>query len=165
MSPCFQQRISKIPSAYPARALGLGHAILPSLDSIDGPSLILLGDTIITDQFSSIRNFKPSTASKKLVAAFIETGIPCAGIYSVPKNQVSNYGAVELTNNKISQIVEKPEINEAPSDKVLCGRYVFSAEAKQLLTETYPVTQLVNSRPLNYRNIGWLTWFTCRRFI
>ena len=121
--------------------LGLGHAILQSLDSIDGPSLILLGDNIITDQFSSIRNFKPSTASKKLVAAFIETGIPCAGIYSVPKNQVSNYGAVELTDNKISQIVEKPDINETPSNKVLCGRYVFSAEAKQLLTETYPVTQ------------------------
>lgn len=121
--------------------LGLGHAILQSLDSIDGPCLILLGDNIITDQFSSIRNFKPSTASKKLVMAFIDNGIPCAGIYTVSDNEVCNYGVVELKNSKISQIVEKPSAEDAPSNKVLCGRYVFSEDAKRLLTDTYPVAE------------------------
>tara|TARA_B100000965_G_scaffold406637_2_gene446785 strand:+ start:13566 stop:14429 length:864 start_codon:yes stop_codon:yes gene_type:complete len=121
--------------------LGLGNAILQSLDHIEGPYLVLLGDNIITDNFSSVQDFQASNASSRLVSAFNKTGLPCAAIYSVPKSEVSNYGVIELNGDKISQIIEKPAIENAPSNKVLCGRYIFTKDSKDLLTSTYPVSE------------------------
>ena len=46
---------------------------------------------------------------------------------------------IELEGQKISQIVEKPDIDDAPSNKVLCGRYIFTIDSKNLLLEEYPV--------------------------
>ena len=121
--------------------LGLGHAILQSLDEIQGAYVVLLGDNIITDNFSSVRDFTASSASKKLVSTFSKTGLPCAGVYSVPNSDVSNYGVIELEGQKITQIVEKPDIDDAPSNKVLCGRYIFTADSKDLLLEKFPVDE------------------------
>ena len=121
--------------------LGLGHAILQSLDEIDGPYLVLLGDNIITDKFSSVKNFTPSNASCELISAFNKTGLPCAAIYSVPRTEVSNYGVIELDGDKISQIIEKPAIDDAPSNKVLCGRYIFTKDSKELLISKFPVSK------------------------
>ena len=121
--------------------LGLGHAILQSLDEIQGAYLVLLGDNIITDNFSSVREFTASNASRKLVSTFNQTGLPCAGVYSVPDSDVSNYGVIQLEGQKITQIVEKPDIDDAPSNKVLCGRYIFTADSKDLLLEKFPVDE------------------------
>ena len=121
--------------------LGLGHAILQSLDEIDGPYLVLLGDNIITDKFSSVQNFVPSNASCELISAFHQTGLPCAAIYSVPQNEVSNYGVIELNGEKISEIIEKPAIKDAPSNKVLCGRYLFTQDSRELLASKFPVSE------------------------
>ena len=121
--------------------LGLGHAILQSLGEIDGPYLVLLGDNIITDKFSSVQNFVPSNASCELISAFHQTGLPCAAIYSVPQNEVSNYGVIELNGEKISQIIEKPAIKDAPSNKVLCGRYLFTLDSRELLASKFPVSE------------------------
>ena len=121
--------------------LGLGHAILQSLGEIDGPYLVLLGDNIITDKFSSVQNFVPSNASCELISAFQQTGLPCAAIYSVPQNEVSNYGVIELNGEKISQIIEKPAIKDAPSNKVLCGRYLFTQDSRELLASKFPVSE------------------------
>lgn len=121
--------------------LGLGHAILQSLGHIDGAYLVLLGDNIITDKFSSVKKFEPSNASRELISVFNKTGLPCAGIYSVSREEVSNYGVIELDGEKISQIIEKPNIDDAPSDKVLCGRYVFTSDSKDLLMTKFPVSQ------------------------
>ena len=119
--------------------LGLGHAILQSLESIQGPFLVLLGDNILCTDFSGIKDFKPSIASKRLVSNFVKTNLPCAGIFSVPENEISNYGVVKLDDGKIVQIVEKPDTKDAPSDKVLCGRYIFTQDAKDLLENKFTV--------------------------
>ncbi len=124
-----------------AEPLGLGHAILQSLDDVNGPYLVLLGDNIITNKFSSINNFEPSDASRKLVSTFEQTGLPCAAIYSVADNEVSNYGVVELIGERISQVIEKPTPNQAPSNKVLCGRYLFTEDSKALLRQEYSVAK------------------------
>ena len=119
--------------------LGLGHALMQSLSAISGPFIILLGDNIITREFSSITNFKASDASKKLVMAYEKHSLPCAGIYSLPKSEVVNYGVVKLDNGQITQVVEKPNPSEAPSNKVLCGRYIFAADSRDLLTNVFSV--------------------------
>ena len=102
---------------------------------------MLLGDNIITDKFSSVQDFQASNASSRLVSAFNKTGLPCAAIYSVPESEVRNYGVIELNGDKISQIIEKPSVENAPSNKVLCGRYIFTKDSKELLTSTYPVSE------------------------
>ncbi len=51
---------------------------------------------------------------------------------------MSNYGVVRLDGQRIVEIVEKPAADDAPSNLVLCGRYVFTADASGLL-EKYDV--------------------------
>ena len=119
--------------------LGLGHALMQCLSTISGPFIVLLGDNIITREFSSITNFKASDASKKLVMAYEEFSLPCAGIYSLPESEVVNYGIVKLDNNRITEVVEKPNQSAAPSNKALCGRYIFAADSQDLLTNVFSV--------------------------
>ena len=134
--------------------LGLGHAILQSLDSINGPCLILLGDNIITDNFSSINSFQPSTASRKLISSYMATSLPCAGIYSIARNEVSSYGVIELDGDKITNIVEKPDLENAPSNKVLVGGISLQLMPKNCFLKPFQFVFMENFRLLSYRNIG-----------
>ena len=48
---------------------------------------------------------------------------------------------VSLSGDKIVSIVEKPKIEAAPSNFVLCGRYIFTEDTKNLLENIFPVEQ------------------------
>ena len=119
--------------------LGLGHALMQSLNSINGPFLVLLGDNILLNNFNGINDYKPSDASKKLVEQFTKTGLPCAGLCAVSQDEVSNYGVVRILDGKIIDIVEKPKSSEAPSNLVLCGRYIFTSDSQDLLENRFTV--------------------------
>lgn len=118
--------------------LGLGNAIQSALHAINGPFLVLLGDNLLIDTHATLDNFVPSNASATLVAAFEQHGRPCAALLPVEADEVCNYGVVRLEGSKIVEIVEKPPVNDAPSNLVLCGRYVFTSDASALL-EKYNV--------------------------
>ena len=64
-----------------------------------------------------------------------------AGIYTVPDEELSKYGVVSLSDDKIVSIVEKPNLEDAPSNYVLCGRYIFTEDAKNLLENTFSVEE------------------------
>jgi UTP--glucose-1-phosphate uridylyltransferase len=113
--------------------LGLGNAIECALDGIDGPFLVLLGDNILLDQHTSPNAFSPSKACKKLVESFEKHGLPCVGLLAVHPDEVSNYGVVRQEGARILEICEKPLPEDAPSNLVLCGRYLFTSDAKSLL--------------------------------
>jgi len=119
--------------------LGLGDAISCALNDIEGPFLVLLGDNVIIDNHSSTKDFIPSNASKLLVECFQENNLPCGAILPVNDEEVSNYGVVELEGNFVRNVVEKPKLEDAPSNLVLCGRYVFTHDAKDLLRTVYTV--------------------------
>ena len=127
--------------------LGLGNAIECALDEIDGPFLVLLGDNILLDQHTSPNAFSPSLASKKLVESFGKNGLPCVGLMAVHSDEVSNYGVVRQEGARILEICEKPLPEDAPSNLVLCGRYLFTSDAKSLLqqydVETYGELQSI----------------------
>ncbi len=127
--------------------LGLGNAIECALDEIDGPFLVLLGDNILLDQHTSPNAFSPSLASKKLVESFGKNGLPCVGLMAVHPDEVSNYGVVRQEGARILEICEKPLPEDAPSNLVLCGRYLFTSDAKSLLqqydVETYGELQSI----------------------
>lgn len=113
--------------------LGLGNAIQSALHAISGPFLVLLGDNLLVDQHSTPASFLPSRASSDLVASFEQHGRPCAALMPVEPDEVSNYGVVRIEDSKIVEIVEKPAKENAPSNLVLCGRYVFTADTSDLL--------------------------------
>ena len=113
-------------------ARGFGDALSCALDSINGPFMVLLGDNILLDSFHDLGNYIPSNASKLLVEEFEKTSLPCVGLSSVEDPE--NYGVVAMEGNLVKKIVEKPNREDAPSNLVLCGRYVFTEDTKDLLS-------------------------------
>ena len=111
---------------------GFGDALSCALHAIDGPFMVLLGDNILLDSFNSTSNYIPSSASKKLVEAYLRTGLPCVGLAAV--NDPENYGVVSMDAELVKDIIEKPVREDAPSNLVLCGRYVFTSDTSKLLS-------------------------------
>ena len=111
---------------------GFGDALSCALHAIDGPFMVLLGDNILLDSFNSTSNYIPSSASKKLVEAYLRTGLPCVGLAAV--NDPENYGVVSMDGELVKDIIEKPRREDAPSNLVLCGRYVFTSDTSKLLS-------------------------------
>ena len=107
-------------------ALGLGHAILCAEPVIgDAPFAVLLPDDLMAGLA------KPTS---DLVKRFETTGRPSISVLSVSDEAVEKYGIIkpcgEISDQLIpfSAIVEKPEIELAPSNFASVGRYVFTAE-------------------------------------
>ena len=112
---------------------GFGDALSCALDSISGPFMVLLGDNILLDSYSSVSNYNPSNASKILVEAYGKTSLPCVGLAAVEDPE--NYGVVSMEGQLVKEIVEKPNRNDAPSNLVLCGRYLFTEDTANLLSK------------------------------
>lgn len=124
-------------------ALGLAHAIRCAAPVVEGePFAILLPDVLIDEYISD--PYKDNLA--EMVKNFEATGISQVMVECVPHELVSNFGVIDLgPNNKnlqpgqtapIKNLVEKPKIEEAPSNLAIVGRYVLSAEIWPLFKET-----------------------------
>lgn len=114
---------------------GLGHAILCAKSFIgDEPFAILLGDDVVVNKTS-----KP--ALQQLIEAYEQTKASIVGVQTVPKKDVSKYGIVEPSSShpakgrlvKLTNMVEKPKMEEAPSQMAVLGRYVLTPEIFDLL--------------------------------
>ena len=117
------------------QALGLANAISTATASINGPFLVLLGDNLLMDNHTTASDYIASNASIELVSCYTENNLPCAGIISVEDDEVCNYGVVEMAGQRIISIVEKPDKADAPSNLVLCGRYIFTEDFSDLLNQ------------------------------
>ncbi|MAT48466.1 MAG: hypothetical protein CMA27_01390 [Euryarchaeota archaeon] len=121
--------------------LGFANAISYALDSIEGPFLVLLGDNILMKQHvppTENLNVARSNASLKLVEKFNQNSRPVVGLHQVSNDELNSFGVVKKSKGKVVEIIEKPTIEEAPSNSVLCGRYLFTEDFKDLLLK-YPV--------------------------
>ena len=109
--------------------LGFANAISYALNEISGPFLVLLGDNIlINEHLPPTTNKSRSNASLNLIKKFNENKRPVVGLHKVDKEELSSFGVVKKINGKITEIIEKPSIENAPSDSVLCGRYLFTED-------------------------------------
>ncbi len=121
---------------------GVADAISSSIESIKGPFLVLLGDMLVVEEHLGPLHSGPSyasSASSKLVSMFSRSGLPVVGVCPVEGEEISDYGVVEISNEKVKCIVEKPDIESAPSEYVLCGRYIFPDNTKEVM-EMYPLS-------------------------
>ena len=124
-------------------SLGVADAISCALSDIEGPFLVLLGDNLVMDGHPSpIQSGvgHASTASLKLVESFQETGLATVGVIKMDEKELSKYGVVDINGSSITKIVEKPAFEDAPSEYILCGRYLFPETTKKAL-ERYPVKE------------------------
>ena len=115
--------------------LGLGHAILKAKPFIgDEPFVIALGDDIV---YNSER-----PVAKQLIENYEKYGVSIVGCQEVALEDVSKYGVVKPTENldentvAISDFVEKPSKEEAPSRLACLGRYLLDGKIFNYLEET-----------------------------
>ena len=133
---------------------GVGDAISTAIDSLDGPFLVLLGDMLLMDRHVGPLDSGPkhaSSASRELVDSFSRNGLPVVGVCPVEMDEVSNYGVVDISDNMVSRIVEKPDVESAPSEYILCGRYIFPNNTKEIL-EMYPVSEFGEMQSIEILN-------------
>jgi UTP--glucose-1-phosphate uridylyltransferase len=112
---------------------GLGHAVLQAEPLVrDAPFAVLLGDDII-------RNARPVVAQLRDVHE--RTGASVIAVQRVPREEVSKYGVVATEKAedglvRITGIVEKPAVADAPSDLAVIGRYLFTPRILHHLANT-----------------------------
>lgn len=115
---------------------GLGHAINCAKTFVgDEPFAVLLGDDIVYNPE------KPCL--KQLIDCYNEYDSSILGVQTVAKEAVSKYGIVSGVNvkdrvYKVDGLVEKPSVEEAPTNVAILGRYIITPRIFDILDETKP---------------------------
>ena len=115
---------------------GLGHAIHCAKAFVgDEPFAILLGDDIVYN------DEKPCL--KQLIDCYNEYNTTILGVQTVPEENVSKYGIVDGIQIedrvcKVKGLVEKPSIEDAPSNVAILGRYIVTPKIFEILERTKP---------------------------
>lgn len=123
------------------QAKGLGHAVLCGRAVVGNePFAVVLPDVILAD-FTANQKTENLAA---MIKRFNETQHSQIMVAPVPREDVSSYGVADCAGveipagetAKIVKMVEKPSVEEAPSNLAVVGRYVFSAGIWDLLEKT-----------------------------
>lgn len=115
---------------------GLGHAIRCAKTFVgDEPFAILLGDDVVYEPE------KPCL--KQLIDCYNEYKTSILGVQNVPKNDAYKYGivdGVDVENRvcKVKGLVEKPSVEEAPSNIAILGRYIVTPRIFDILDNIKP---------------------------
>lgn len=116
-------------------AKGLGHAVLCAKQFVGNePFAVLLGDDIIDAGVPCL---------KQMMSVYDDCPGTILGVQEVALEKVSSYGIVKPVAIKKNlwqavDLVEKPEINEAPSRLAVLGRYILQPEIFDILESTLP---------------------------
>jgi len=110
--------------------LGLGHAIWCARAIVgDEPFAILLPDEMMVGE--------PGCMAQ-MVEAYNEVGGNLISVLEVPHEDVSSYGVIDpgATSGNLTEVkglVEKPPVDQAPSNKIVSGRYILQPEVMRTL--------------------------------
>ena len=114
---------------------GLGHAIYCAKTFVgDEPFAVLLGDDVVDSETPCL---------KQLIDCYSEYKTTILGVQTFAKDNVSKYGIVDGIHiedrvYKVKDLVEKPSIEEAPSNIAILGRYIITPEIFNILGNTKP---------------------------
>ncbi|MGF1885544.1 UTP--glucose-1-phosphate uridylyltransferase GalU [Photobacterium profundum] len=123
------------------QAKGLGHAVLSARPLVgDEPFAVVLPDVVLDDAASDLRTENMAA----MIAAFNETKISQVMVEPVPMADVSSYGVADVSGVDLkpgetatmTKVVEKPALEDAPSNLAIVGRYVLPAEIWGMLERT-----------------------------
>src|SRR5688500_6849475 len=108
--------------------LGLGHAVLVTRTLVgDEPFAVILGDDVIDAEPPALR---------QMIDVFERVRGPLLLLERVPQEEVSNYGVFAIDESadlgpgvyRIKDLVEKPRLEEAPSNLAIIGRYILTPD-------------------------------------
>ncbi len=131
----------KITSIRQADALGLGHAVLCAKHLLnDEPFAVLLPDVFVLD--NELREKNHSFA--QLIRSWEKTEVGQIMVERVDSQMIENYGIADIdgkeslpfTSVPIKTLVEKPSIEESPSNLAILGRYVLPSKLLNILENT-----------------------------
>jgi UTP--glucose-1-phosphate uridylyltransferase len=117
---------------------GLGHAVAQGEEFANGEGIaVLLPDDLIDDRDALLGT---------MIDVYAEHGGVVIGLIDVPRDEISKYGSVRLTDDSeqdaevvsIVELVEKPPAETAPSTLAIIGRYILPPEIFDALRETKP---------------------------
>lgn len=118
---------------YPA---GLGDAIYRARSFVGNePFVVMLGDDLMRDKV-------PLT--KQLMNDYDKTHASTIAVMKVPHEEVSKYGVIAPEDEiepgliNVKSFVEKPAVEDAPSDYAIIGRYLLTPEIFDILEHTRP---------------------------
>ncbi|MSS44346.1 UTP--glucose-1-phosphate uridylyltransferase GalU [Anaerosalibacter bizertensis] len=115
---------------------GLGHAIYCAKTFIGNePFAVLLGDDVVDS--------KTKPCLKQLMDVYDKYKVTILGVQEVERNNVNKYGivsgrCVEEGLYKVKDLIEKPNIEEAPSNIAILGRYIITPDIFDILERTKP---------------------------
>ncbi|MBL1421078.1 MAG: UTP--glucose-1-phosphate uridylyltransferase GalU [Alphaproteobacteria bacterium] len=110
--------------------LGLGHAVWCARHMIGKePFALLLPDMMVQSEVGAL---------KQMTSQYEKHGNNVVGLYEVPHEDVYQYGVVKIDEQdpgqiKITDMVEKPKIEDAPTNLMIMGRYILQPEIMMLL--------------------------------
>lgn len=111
-------------------ALGLGHAIYCAKPFVkDEPFAVLLSDDIIDPDYNLLQD---------MIKLYKKLNSPVIALQQVPVTDVNKYGIIKGMKEadnvyKIIDLVEKPEVKDAPSDLAIIGRYILTPDIFDIL--------------------------------
>ena len=114
---------------------GLGHAVHCAKSFIgDEPFAVLLGDDIVDAETPCL---------KQMISAYDEYKTTILGVQEVAKENVDKYGILDVKHiedrvYKVKDMVEKPAVEEAPSNIAILGRYIITPEIFNILENQEP---------------------------
>ena len=115
---------------FQKKPLGNGHAILQARNLIGGqPTAVLFGDDIVDSKIPCLL---------QLIKIFKTSQKSVISLQRVEKEKIPSYGIVKIEKitsrlYKIKKIVEKPPIDQAPSDLAIVGKYILVPEVFEYL--------------------------------
>jgi UTP--glucose-1-phosphate uridylyltransferase len=124
-------------------AKGLGHAVLKARPIIgESPFVVVLPDVILDDASADLKTENLAA----MLARYYEVGHSQIMVEPVPMDMVSNYGVADCGGHDLASgeskvmtaVVEKPAVDEAPSNLAVVGRYVLSEKVWDMLKFTPP---------------------------
>lgn len=129
------QAMATYASVRQSEPLGLGHAILCAKDLVgDEPFITMLGDNLVAPETPCL---------PRLIEVYEQYQGSVLSLVPLPPEVVPTYGIAsveEVGSNvlKVAHVVEKPSLEEAPSDLGVFGRYVLTPDIFGLLERTAP---------------------------
>ena len=128
------QQMAKYVSVRQPEPLGLGHAILCAKELVgDEPFVVMLGDEIYPEQ----------PCLQPMIEAYEKHQCSVLTLFTSPRELISSYGiasvrALDSGLFQVTDLVEKPALEEAPSNLAVAGRYVMTPDIFALIEKTPP---------------------------
>ncbi|HJU10417.1 MAG TPA: sugar phosphate nucleotidyltransferase, partial [Candidatus Binataceae bacterium] len=128
-------RLARFSSAWQHQPLGLGHAVLQARQAIgDEPFAVILPDDVFDSERPCLRQVLDISEAENA---------PAVALIRVANSEIPKYGIVEVQPTRprlyeLQGMVEKPSVEEAPSDLAIVGRYVLTPDIFRLLADGRP---------------------------